>query len=76
MKGSLLALGTMCYLWYHVSLQSPGCTQDVWIIKVVHLPPKTAADNGHGQLAELKEKLPLAGEECTAVDGFGHKQGR
>ncbi|CAL1141776.1 unnamed protein product [Cladocopium goreaui] len=33
---------------------------DTWLIKVVHLPPKTSAKNGEGQLAQLKEKLSLA----------------
>ena len=35
--------------------------EDTWLIKVVHLPPKTAeTGEGQRQLVQLKEKLSLA----------------
>lgn len=39
---------------------------DTWLIKVVHLPPKTSAKNGEGQLAQLKEKLSSY-TSCDAI---------
>eukprot|EP00435_Cladocopium_sp_Y103_P071501 s23_g37.t1 len=39
---------------------------DTWVIKVVHLPPKTSAENGEGQLAQLKEKLSSY-SSCDAI---------